>query len=78
VALVDAVIRDIHARQSLIRNVLIDENEAEELAFVGSMTISGGIPAMVTRLQTVLSFHQYVFRAQKGINDAFVYLRGLA
>lgn len=78
VALVDAVIRDIHARQSLIRNVLVDENEAEALAFVGSMAVAEGVPAMVTKLRSVLAFRQDVFRAKHSINSAFVYLRELA
>lgn len=78
VALVDAVIRDIHARQSLIRNVLVDENEAEALAFVGSMAIGEGVPAMASKLRSILAFRQEVFRGKQSINSAFVYLRELA
>lgn len=78
VALVDVVIRDIHARQSLIRNVLIEEDEAEELSFVGSKTMGEGVPAMVASLRDLLSFDQGTYRGHNKIGDAFAYLRGLA
>jgi transposase, IS5 family len=38
-ALVDALVRDITARQQITRAILLDEEDALELPFVGSMTI---------------------------------------
>lgn len=75
VALVDAVVRDIHARQSLVQSVLINEDEAQPLAFVGSMTMGLGVPGAVTKLRKVLSFDSNIYRDFKEIDEAFKYLR---
>ena len=41
-ALVDALIRDVRARQEMVRTILGDEDEAVRLPFVGSMTLGDG------------------------------------
>jgi hypothetical protein len=46
-ALVDALIRDVKARQGMVRATMVDEEEAEPLPFVGSARISDGVPALV-------------------------------
>src|SRR5215470_15962557 len=45
--LVDALVRDIRARQSTVRAVLIDDEEAKPLPFIGSMKISNGAGAVL-------------------------------
>lgn len=38
-ALLDALLRDIRARQDMVRAILEDDEDAQELSFVGSMTV---------------------------------------
>ena len=56
-ALLDALIRDIRARQSMVRVILEDEDEdeAERLPFVGSHWIEDGPATVLRSLQTLLS-----------------------
>ena len=46
-ALLDALIREIRARQSMVRVMLEDEDEAESLPFVGSHLIEDGRAAVL-------------------------------
>lgn len=46
-ALLDALIRDIRARQRMVRSVLEDEDETDRLPFVGSLSMSDGAAAVV-------------------------------
>lgn len=73
--LLDALIRDIRARQSMVRAVLEDEDEVENLPFIGSMTISDGISSVVASIQGILGFDLAEFRSQVHPEDAFALLR---
>ena len=74
-ALLDALIRDVQARQSIIRSVLEDEDEAEALPFVGSMKISDGAPAVLNSIKNKLNLNLAEFRIQASNSDAFTFLR---
>ena len=50
-ALVDALVRDIRSRQSMIRALLEEKNEAEPLPFVGCLSDHGSNPADTTALR---------------------------
>jgi|SRR5665213_310971 len=50
-ALLDALIRDLVARQSIVRSVLEAEDEIEPVAMVGSIQIQGGIERAVAPLR---------------------------
>ncbi len=77
----DVVIRDIHARQSLVREVLIDDADTVALEFVGAYDMGQGrrgVDTMVDELKAILNFNQSEYRRYTKMADAFSYLRGLA
>src|SRR5271168_1641558 len=53
--ILDALIRDIRGRQSLIRS-LLEDAEAEELAFIGSATTSVPVPELAERIVAQTKF----------------------
>ena len=50
-ALLEALIRDVKARQGMIRSLLEDEEEAQPLPFVASMTRQDGVAAVAAAIQ---------------------------
>ncbi len=77
-ALLDALIRNILARQSMVRAELEEEEEAEPLSFVGSMTMSDGVPAVIESIKQTLSINLNDFRSQPSALEAFALLRSKA
>jgi Zn-dependent peptidase ImmA (M78 family) len=73
--LVDALIRDVRARQSMVRAILIDEEEAAPLPFVGSMTMDDGVGAVLASIRQTIVFDLTAFRAQGSTEAAFNLLR---
>ena len=73
-ASLDALIRDLKTRQSLVKGLLEDE-ETEPLAFIGSMSMKNGVRSLSQSIQTQTGFHLEAFRSQNTVDDAFVYLR---
>ncbi|WP_446830561.1 ImmA/IrrE family metallo-endopeptidase [Candidatus Foliamicus sp.] len=75
-ALLDALIRSVGARQSLLRAALEDEEEGNELAFIGSKTTNNGVQAVVESIRQALPITLEEFRkAQGGAGEAFRELR---
>ncbi|MER2634014.1 MAG: XRE family transcriptional regulator [Rhizobiaceae bacterium] len=74
-ALLNALLRDVYARQGLVRAALEEAEEDEELRFVGCAKISNGVDALVETMQNALEFSPVDFRAQKTVSDAFAALR---
>lgn len=72
---VDVLIRDIKARQSLVRETLIDEDEELKLEFIGRNTVDQGIQHITQTLQEVLNLDLDEFRTQPSHRDAFKLLR---
>ena len=77
-ALVDALIRDIKARQSFLRETMIEEDEGENLPFIGSATLDHGISNVADAIVKTLDFDLGEFRGFKKTDDAFKYLRSAA
>lgn len=77
-ALVDVVIRDIRTRQSLVRSVLEDEDEAVRLPFISSLDMSDGVNAAITSLKKHLEWDLDEYRNHPNIEKAFAFLRGKA
>lgn len=73
--LLDALIRDIRARQNLVRAALEDEEEAETLRFVGSAQITDGVPRVLASIRERIGVDVQQFRAQNSPDEAFVLLR---
>lgn len=76
-ALLDALIRDLRARQNLVRSTL-EEEEIEPLAFIGSTNMTDGIAPTLKALQQALQLDLHDYRAQKKSEDAFSLLRARA
>ncbi len=70
----DALVRDIKARQGLIRSMLEDDR-AEPLEFVGSATMELPAPQLAARMAEHLNFSLAGYRATKIADEAFTYLR---
>jgi len=73
--LLDALIRDVGARQSMLRAVLEDEDEAEPLPFIGSHRIEDGRAAVLVSMQKLLDLDATAYRTQPTVAAAFDLLR---
>ena len=74
-AFLDALIRDMRARQSMVRTVLEAEDEAQPLPFVGSKTMSNGKAGLVKSLQDLLGIEPTDYYNQQDAEAAFSLLR---
>lgn len=74
-AYVDVLIRDIKARQSTVRETLIDEDEDIRLDFIGKYTIEHGVTRIVQTLREILDIDLTEYRSQSSIKGAFKLLR---
>ncbi len=74
-ALVTTLIRDVLARQQLVKSALEDQEEATALPFVGSLNLADGIEAAVFSLESLLGVDRNNFRAAKSVDAAFSILR---
>ena len=75
VGLVDAVVRDIQARQSSVRSCLEIVGEAKPLSFIGSMKMSDDVHSVVSSIKETLAFNLDDFRRPNKPKDAFNYFR---
>ena len=74
-ARLDALVRDIKARQSMIRAVLEDEAEAEPLPFVGSHRQSDGKAEVLGSLRALVDVDLSTYRVQPNPSAGFALLR---
>jgi Zn-dependent peptidase ImmA (M78 family)/transcriptional regulator with XRE-family HTH domain len=74
-AIVDALVRRIKARQSIIKAALISEGDSREIDFIGSYEIEEGVPELVTRITQTCGFHLEEYRRQRNQTASFKYLR---
>ena len=73
--LVDALLRDVRTRQSMIRAVLEDEEEAQPLPFVGTAAVADGKAVVLAKLSALLGLDRWHYRAQSDADVAFRLLR---
>jgi len=74
-ALVDALLRNVQARQSLVREALEEAEEDEPLSFVGKASMAEGVDFLVDSIHETLGFSVDDFRSEKSIDRAFSALR---
>jgi Zn-dependent peptidase ImmA (M78 family) len=74
-ALLDALLRDIRARQTLVRNILEEDEEAALASFVGSMAMEQGVPAVVDAIRGSLRVTTADLRGEKTAESIFARLR---
>jgi|CXWL01.1.fsa_nt_gi Zn-dependent peptidase ImmA (M78 family)/transcriptional regulator with XRE-family HTH domain len=77
-ALLDALIRDVKARQAVVRSLAEDDDEASPLAFVGSSSMRDSVTAVLTSIKSTLAIDIADYRRQRTSGDAFSYLRNKA
>jgi len=75
--LLTALVRDIHVRKELIKNALVDMEEARTLAFVGELHSSTPAAEAAQLITKRLNFSLDEFRAKNRPEDAFSYTRHL-
>ena len=68
-SLLDALLRDIRARQEMVRSLLEDEEESQELAFVGSASVNDGARAVAASIASTLEFDHRGRAARRGDAD---------
>lgn len=74
-ASVDALVRDIRTRQSLVRSVIADEDGARPLDFIGSATMQEGVASLCRLIERQLGLTRVQYRAQSDADAAFALLR---
>jgi Zn-dependent peptidase ImmA (M78 family) len=74
-AVLDVLLRDIMARQALVRAALEDEEERAPLSWVGSASIETGADDLASRIRTALNFDLATFRAAPSADESFGVLR---
>lgn len=72
---IDILIRDIKARQSTIRETLIDADEEIKLKFIGSHKIEDGVMRVVQKIRDTLNLELDDYRNHPNYKEAFKYLR---
>lgn len=72
---VDALVRDLRARQRLVRTVLDDDEDIQPLAFIGSARAADGVAALVKSIEQQLGLTRTEYRQKKDAGEAFALLR---
>lgn len=73
--LVDALVRDIRSRQAVVSAVQVEEEEAEPLPFIDSMSRDDGVGPVLASIRQVLGLDLAAFRAQGSAEAGFALLR---
>lgn len=74
----DVLVRDVKARQALVRSVLEDDEEPRTLDFVGIATTDWRVEDLASAIAARLGFKRDEFRAKRSSEEAFSSLRSLA
>ena len=78
-ALLDALVRNVQARQGLLRSAMLDDDdEIVPLSFVASATMDTPVDRLVSSIRDTLAVQLSDFRAAKGPDAAFRLLRARA
>ena len=75
--LLATLLRDIKARQSLLRDTLEDDDDLTEVTLVGSVAGGNQPGPLAAALVDAINFNRAQFRACGSVEEAFGYLRGL-
>jgi Zn-dependent peptidase ImmA (M78 family) len=76
--ILDALLREIRARQQMLRHVIEDEDEARRLPFVGSARKEHGTTAIAAAIRKSLGITEHQQRLAKGSAGLFSLLRDAA
>ena len=70
----DALIRNVRARQDLVKSLLEDE-EVQPLSFIASKSMKDGAAAVADSIRAIIEFDLVKFRSARDEGAAFAYLR---
>lgn len=73
--MVDSLVRRIKARQEVLREALVSEQDHEPLAFVGSYSLDQGVLGLVNQISDASGFDLATYRSKRNQEAAFQYLR---
>ncbi len=73
--MVDALVRRIKARQEVLREALVSEQDHETLAFIGSYSLPQGVHDLVNQIRIASGFDLAMYRSKHNQEEAFKYLR---
>jgi len=76
--IVDAVIRDIKVRQSILKEAIIEDGDGEPLKFIGSARIEQSVQNTAEAIVAALNFNVVEYRKKNSSSSAFKYLRSCA
>lgn len=74
-AVLEALVRDVRARQALVRSALEEAEEDENLTFVGSVQLDQGAEALAEAMRGTLQLDLADYRSARTVDDAFRFLR---
>ncbi len=78
-AILETLVRDVRARQELIRDLFEDDPDRQSVSIVGSASIREGVPAFVVKIARVLDFDPTDHSKRRGnADDLFRTLRTAA
>ncbi len=75
--LLATLLRDVKARQALVREILEDDEDAEEVAFIGAASGISDSRRLADLIVESIGFDRSAYRAHASSEDAFSYLREL-
>jgi Zn-dependent peptidase ImmA (M78 family) len=76
--LVETLLRQIKARQDLVKSLVVDEEESGSLSFVKSVTPSDSPLEISNSIQRALGFDLAEYRCCRSVEEAFDYIRNKA
>lgn len=76
--LVETLLREIKARQDLVKSLIKDEEERPPLSFVSSLDSKSSVEEISKSIQVSLGFNLLDYRQSKTVSEAFEYLRDRA
>jgi Zn-dependent peptidase ImmA (M78 family) len=74
-ALIDTLVRDVRARQGMVRAIVEEEEEAEPHSWVNSARLEDGVGGVLAAIRQTLGVDLAEYRAQPSPEAAFAYLR---
>ena len=76
--LIDVLLRDVKARQSMVRSIIEDEEDVSSLNFIGSVNSNISVDQLASKIKDVFQIDIDTYRGQKNAEAAFDYLRSQA
>jgi len=76
--LVDTLIRNVRSIQSVLKQILIEQEEANSVNFVDSLSMNDGVLAVANKIKSEISFDLEEYRKKPDHLRAFKYLRKIS